>query len=86
MHCVCMATKTISIDEKAYERLSMARLTPGESFSRVIHRMEWKKGDSGTGTDLLRLLEEPSGLSDSVLDELEENQKLDLPPTDPWDA
>jgi len=48
--------------------------------------MEWGTVDSGTGTDLLRLLEEPSDLSDSVLDELDENQKRDLPPTDPWDA
>lgn len=81
-----MATRTISVDEKAYERLSMARLHRGESFSQVIHRMEWGTVDSGTGTDLLRLLEEPSDLSDSVLDELDENQKRDLPPTDPWDA
>jgi len=81
-----MATRTISIDEKAYERLSMARMNPRESFSQVIHRMEWGTVDSGTGTDLLRLLEEPSDLSDSVLDELDENQKRDLPPTDPWDA
>lgn len=81
-----MAAKTISVDEKAYERLSMARLSRQESFSQVIHRMEWKTDVCGTGNDLLRLLEEPSDLSDSVLDELDENQKRDRPPSDPWDA
>ena len=36
-----MATKTISIDLQAYERLRNARLTPDESFSKVIKRAVW---------------------------------------------
>lgn len=33
-----VATKTISIDLEAYERLCRARCAPDESFSRVIKR------------------------------------------------
>ncbi|MFV0338724.1 MAG: antitoxin VapB family protein [Chthoniobacterales bacterium] len=86
MDCVCVATKTISIDEKAYERLSMARIRRGESFSQVIHRAVWKRDNSFSGKELLKELKEPSGLNEAILEELEENQRRDRPPTDPWDA
>lgn len=36
-----MATRKISIDIEAYERLRRARLSPDESFSRVIKRARW---------------------------------------------
>ncbi|NIP92834.1 MAG: hypothetical protein GWO24_04960, partial [Akkermansiaceae bacterium] len=36
-----MATKTISIDLEAYERLRRARRTRTESFSNVIKRAVW---------------------------------------------
>jgi len=44
--CVQMATKTISLDEEAYERLN-AQKEEGESFSDVIKRLagerSWKE-------------------------------------------
>jgi len=39
---VCMATKTISITEEAYERLT-AKKSPRESFSDVITRLTKKE-------------------------------------------
>ena len=38
MHDSCMATKTISLELDAYERLRKARRTPSESFSSVVRR------------------------------------------------
>jgi len=78
-----MATKTISVDLKAYDRLKTARRRPDESFSSVIRRAEWPA--SGTrGSDLLALLEVMPPVAPEVLEALESNQKADLPPADKW--
>ena len=79
-----MATKTISIDLEAYERLRAARRAERESFSQVIKRAEWKSESGKTLGDLLRVLESLPPTEEAILDQLEENQRNDLPPDDPW--
>lgn len=38
-----MATKTISLELDAYERLAAARIEPREPFSSVVRRAHWEK-------------------------------------------
>lgn len=83
MHVSCMATKTISIDIEAYERLRRARRTPNESFSRVIKRATWEAFPC-TGRHLLEVLRELAPTEGHVLDRLDEVQATDRPPEDPW--
>jgi len=78
-----MATKTISIDLEAYERLRRARREPNESFSRVIKRAVWEEPPCTAGHLLERLGRLPP-TSLEVLDALERIQRADLPPEDPW--
>lgn len=78
-----MATKTISIDLEAYERLRRARKDPNESFSRVIKRARW--GDEGrTAAGLLSAIEETALPEPDALARLQEVQRADRPPEDPW--
>jgi hypothetical protein len=79
----CMATKTISIDLEAYERLCRARRWPGESFSRVIKRAAWASPPR-SGAALLEALEGLPPLDADTLRRLEEAQAGDPPPEDPW--
>jgi predicted CopG family antitoxin len=83
MHGLCMATKTISIDLSAYERLTMARNHERESFSKVIKRALWPKSRP-TGKGLLDALESMPRASSEVIHVLDANQSLDLPPSDKW--
>lgn len=76
-----MATKTITIDLAAYERLRRARLRSDESFSQVIKRARWERPRS-TGRALLEALERAPRIDESVLERLENNQRADLPPAD----
>jgi Putative antitoxin len=83
MHVPCMATKTISIDLEAYNKLSAARLDPNESFSKVIRRARWDD-TAFSGEALLNRLESLPAISEAALKELELNQQADLPPRDKW--
>jgi hypothetical protein len=78
-----MATKTISIDLEAYERLRHARRAPDESFSRVIKRAEWRD-DAQTAAGLLSAFEETPLPEPEALARLDEAQRADVPPDDPW--
>lgn len=82
MHA-CMATKTISVDLEAYEKLKRARIRPDESFSRVIKRAHWE-APPATGAALLEVLEETEPLPDEVIARLEQAQLEDVPPSAPW--
>lgn len=78
-----MATKTISIDLEAYERLSRARLHPGDSFSRVIKRAKWESPAKTCG-DLLESLAGMPVAGDDVIERLERAQAEDQTPDQPW--
>jgi hypothetical protein len=78
-----MATKTISIDLEAYERLRAARLSPTESFSHVIQRAHWRN-EAPTAAALLDALAELPTADDDTLARLDEAQHADAPPEDRW--
>ena len=80
-----MATKTISIDLEAYERLRRARTSPKESFSRVIKRAQWRDETRTAGGLLSAFWDAPLPEAE-VLDRLNEAQRADSPPEDPWRA
>jgi predicted CopG family antitoxin len=83
MYTCMVATKTISIDLEAYERLRAARRSPGESFSRVIKRAHWRN-EAPTAGDLLDALAELPTVDRDVLARLDEAQQTDTPPEDRW--
>jgi Putative antitoxin len=83
MYTCVMATKTISIDLEAYERLQAARRSPNESFSRVIKRAHWPN-EPATAAALLDALAELPMVSDDVLERLDKAQHADAPPEDQW--
>jgi len=76
-----MATKTLSVDEDAYQRLVRAKQDRRESFSAVIKRARWDLGKKRCGGLLARASGHVPG---EVLDALDRAQAEDLPPADPW--
>ena len=77
-----MATKTISVNLDAYDKLVSARSTARESFSQVICRAEWPPL-KGTAGDMLRAIQQQHSTADvEFLDEMKNNPPL---LDDPWD-
>ena len=79
----CMATKTISIDLEAYERLRRARRTHGESFSKVIKRAVWP-APARTAAAMLAAMEVAPLMDPGTIRRLDEAQGADRPPEDRW--
>lgn len=84
MHSACMATKTISLQLDAYERLRQARRNPNESFSQVVLRAQWPAQTITAGELLQRLRDGRFGLPEEALQEIERAKADDLPPEDKW--
>ena len=83
VHVSCMATKTITLEIDAYERLR-AQKKPGESFSAVVRRLR-VVNEAPTGRDLLNRIDAGgAGVSAGYLDEVEAAVAHDRPPEDPW--
>jgi predicted CopG family antitoxin len=78
-----MGTRTLSVDDAAYERLRRARLHPKESFSKVIKRAKWDSGKPRCA-HVLRRAEGLPLLYEATLAYLEQAQAEDHPPLDPW--
>lgn len=78
-----MATKTISLELDAYERLKASK-RPGESFSEVVRRAVFPKSPP-TGEDLLAYFRSGgSGVPKAYLDAVEKADENDRPPDNPW--
>ena len=75
-------TKTISIDQGAYELLTAARVSAKESFSQVIKRHLWQRQGKTCGSLLAALPQMPVANEDVLL-RLETAQLADTPPDDP---
>jgi len=83
MHIPCMATKTITLELDAYERLRASK-RPGESFSSVVRRAVFPES-APTGATLLAWYEAGGGrVSAAYLDAVEAASENDRPPDDPW--
>ncbi len=80
-----MATKTISVDVEAYERLRRARRGPTESFSHVIKRATWPVAGHTAG-ELLAELGGASLTGEVVLERLERGLREDSSTGDAWRA
>ena len=83
MHFSCVATKTITLEIDAYEKLRQVK-RGGESFTEVVRRAIWLDAP-GTGEGLLQHFHNGgSGISDKYLDAVEKAAQHDPIPDDPW--
>ena len=78
-----MATKTITLELDAYEKLRLSK-RPGESFTEVVRRARFEES-LPTGADLLQYFRNGgSGVSERYLEAVDAAEKNDRPPDDPW--
>ena len=66
MYYSCMATKTISLELDAYDKLKRAKRSPRESFSAVVRRARWPE-ERSTGSEALDYLRRLSASDPDVL-------------------
>jgi hypothetical protein len=80
---VYVATKTISLEIEAYEKLRRAKRFPRESFSQVVLRANFPDGGV-TGRELLAGFDSPeSAFTESELDAIDALNANDAPPDIP---
>ncbi len=84
MYVPCMATRTITLELDAYEKLRAAK-TPGESFSEVVRRAVFP-GTPPTGAKLQAYFQSGgSSIGDDYLEAVEQASKHDPVPDRPWE-
>lgn len=82
----CMATKTITLELDAYERLKAAKRNDRESFSMVVRRAVWPDSPMN-GTAILEYFRSrPAYLSEEELSAIEKAEQTDAPPDNPWEG
>jgi hypothetical protein len=89
MHDSCVATKTISLEIDAYERLRKAKRNPSESFSSVVRRAVFPDSVTTAG-DLLAAGRERTAkrsplLTDEALDRLDRAQREPRSSSSHWE-
>jgi len=78
-----MATKTITLEIDAYEKLRQAKRS-GESFTEVVRRAVWENPPL-TGRSLREYLKKGgSGASEKYLEAVETAAQHDPIPDNPW--
>ena len=77
-----MATRTITLEIDAYERLKAAK-RQGESFSQVVRRAVFPD-EPATGAGLLEIYRDRRRVSERYVESIAEAADNDLPPDDPW--
>jgi hypothetical protein len=83
MHGCVMATKTISLEIEAYEKLRRAKRFPRESFSEVVLRASIP-GGGVSGRELLANFDvSDSPFTDEALDAIDALNANDAPPDIP---
>jgi len=83
MQISCMPTKTISLEIDAYERLR-SRKRHGESFSAVVRRAEFPDSPCTGGSIREALRAGSRAVPEADLRAIEEADRSDPPPSDPW--
>ena len=78
-----MATKTITLELDAYEKLRQVK-RGGESFTEVVRRAFWLDAPANGETLLQYYRKGGSGVSAKYLDAVEETVQHDPIPDDPW--
>ena len=80
MHVCCMATKTITLEIDAYERLKRAKRTPRESFSEVVRRLPMPTTTLTAGQFLALARERGAVLTEDDARAIDELNLADQPP------
>lgn len=78
-----MATKTITLELDAYDKLKAAKKA-GESFSQVVRRATFSDAPLTSASLLAYYRAGGSGLSEHALETIEEAVKHDPAPDDSW--